>query len=121
MAKILIIDDDNDIAGLLTKLLKRKNFDVLVANSGADGISIFNKGEIDLVVTDIVMPDIGGLEVIRILKNTDKNVKIIAMSGGALINSGTYLTMAKQLGAKYAFQKPFDLNEFMTAIISMLH
>jgi DNA-binding response OmpR family regulator len=121
MAKILIIDDDNEIVGLLAKLLQRKNYEVLVANRGADGVAIFNSDEIDLVITDIVMPDIGGLEVIRLLKNANSDAKIIAMSGGALINSGTYLTMAKQLGAKFAFQKPFDLNEFMNAINSVLN
>ncbi len=120
MAKILIIDDDSEISGLLSKLLQRKKYDVIAVNRGAEGVAKFNEGGIDLVITDIVMPDIGGLEVIRLLKNTKNTVKIIAMSGGALINSGTYLTMAKQLGAKYAFNKPFDLNEFMNAINSLL-
>jgi len=120
MAKILIIDDDPEITGLLSKLLSRKNYDVKTVNKGLDGVAEYSKDNYNVVITDIVMPDIGGLEVIRLIKNTDKKANIIAMSGGALINSGTYLTMAKQLGAKYVFSKPFDLNEFINAITNLL-
>jgi len=120
MSKILIVDDDPEISGLLYKLLSRKNYEVFVASSGADAILIYNANPIDLIITDIVMPEIGGLEVIRIVRGMNETLPIIAMSGGALINSGTYLTMAKQLGAKYAFQKPFDLNEFSMAVKSLI-
>ena len=70
----------------------------------------------DLVITDLVMPDIDGLEVIMELVRRDKQVRIIAISGGGEDRGVEYLRVAQKLGAKLTLSKPFGNEEFLEAV-----
>lgn len=116
MAKILIVDDDREILGMLKRLLERNNHEVIEAVNGTEAIKLYRKNPADLIITDIVMPEIGGLEILRVLQGEYPNLKLIAISGGALIGPGTYLKMAKQLGAIKTFTKPFNIKDLQETV-----
>jgi DNA-binding response OmpR family regulator len=120
MARILIIDDDDQLREMLRKMLERAGYEVLAASDGKVGIEIFNQNAVDLVITDIVMPEKEGIETILELRGHAAKVKIIAMSGGGRIGPGEYLKLAKRVGADQVFNKPIRREELLTAIETLL-
>jgi DNA-binding response OmpR family regulator len=119
--RILIIDDDVDFAHLLRDMLLAENYEVDVAYDGVKGILFQNKNPYNLIVTDIVMPDMDGIEVILQVKKSAHDTKLIAISGGGYFQSQDYLFMAKQLGASMVFSKPFCAADFKKAISQLLN
>ena len=82
MARILIVDDDIMFLSLLRDLLAPEGHDILEATNGIEALDIFREASVDLVVTDIVMPEKEGLQTILELKKESPTSKIIAISGG---------------------------------------
>ena len=113
MATILVIDDQEPVRSLLRLVLEGAGHDVLEASNGRLGIELYQKRSADLIITDIFMPEMDGLELMLELARSFLNVKVIAMSG-AVEESG--LTAAKLLGARQTFQKPFDVKELLSAV-----
>ena len=109
MARVLIVDDESSIRGLLRQAFEMNGFEVVEASNGTEAVRTFGEGGIDLVITDIIMPDKEGLESIMDLKEIDPDVKIIAMSGGGRLEPHSYLQMAAKFGAKKVFQKPLSI------------
>jgi DNA-binding NtrC family response regulator len=121
MARILIIDDDSRLRQFLSKvLIEYGDFEVLEAGNGSEGISMLNTEAIDLVVTDIFMPEEDGIGTIMEISKKYPEVKIIAMSGGGNIVEVDYLKLASNLGAQKVFQKPFDTGILLSTIQKML-
>ena len=82
MATILIIDDEELILGFLKERLMCEGFNVLTALDGKEGMNLFNDNQVDLVITDMIMPEKEGTETIIEMKKICPDIKIIAMSGG---------------------------------------
>src|SRR5262245_7707765 len=82
MSRILVIDDDKVFAKLITIFLAQRGHEVVTALDGEEGVGHFKEGRFDLVVCDIVMPNREGIETIRELRKLDKDVAIVAISGG---------------------------------------
>ncbi|GGF23138.1 response regulator [Aliidongia dinghuensis] len=121
MARILVIDDDPTIRSLIGGLLEAAGHSSVEARDGRDGIEIFAKQAIDLVVTDIVMPEQEGIETIGALRRLSRTVPILAISGSATIGSpGDYLRAAAALGASGTLQKPFAPDALMAAVDRLL-
>ena len=120
MATILIIDDEKAILGFLKERLMGEGFNVLTASDGKEGMNLFNDNQVDLVITDIIMPDKDGFETIIELKRICPDIKIIAMSGGGRGLPEYYLDTAKGFGAQYAFEKPFKTSELLEAVHELL-
>ncbi|HLC15607.1 MAG TPA: response regulator [Thermodesulfovibrionia bacterium] len=99
MAKILIIEDEDHIRTLLGTMLEQEGYEVLTAQNGKEGIKVFHSNQIDLIITDIFMPEKEGLETITELKKEFPDVKIIAISGGGQKGNLSFLTIAKHIGA----------------------
>ncbi len=116
MHKVLIIDDEDSVRKLLTKMLEKNGYAVLTAKDGIQGIERYKKELPDLTITDLIMPEKEGLELIREIKAMDPEAKIIAMSGGGLAQPDTYLTLAKKFGALKAFSKPIN-NDLLLSFI----
>jgi two-component system response regulator (stage 0 sporulation protein F) len=114
MATILVIDDQAPIRALLRVALKGAGHEVLEASNGRLGLKLYQERPVDLVITDIVMPEMDGLEMILELTRNFLNVKVIAMSGG--LESEGQLRVAKLLGARQTFQKPLDMEELLSAV-----
>ncbi len=121
MANILLIEDDEDFRAFAAAGLRRRGHAVTDVSSGRPVVAESGTPNIgaafDVVITDIVMPDIDGLEVIRSIKATNPLCKIIAMSAGGRVNgSGLYLHLADALGADSTLRKPFAISELCNAV-----
>jgi DNA-binding response OmpR family regulator len=117
MAHILLIDDDDSFRTMLRKTLVFSGHTVVEARNGKEGLALFDRAHADLVITDIVMPEKEGIEVLMELRKKEPPVKIIAMSGGGRVNATDYLRIARQLGAARVLAKPFA-NEALSAAIT---
>jgi CheY-like chemotaxis protein len=120
MARILLIDDDDAVRAMLSFALGYYGHTVTEARNGKEGLELFARTEIDLVVTDIVMPEMEGLAVLMELRKKQPPVKIIAMSGGARDGAGDYLHVAKLMGAGRVLAKPFPTEVLLEAIKELL-
>ena len=120
MATILIMDDEEAILGFLKQRLMGEGFNVLTASDGKEGMNLFNDNQVDLVITDILMPGQDGFKTIMELKKISPNIKIIAMSGGGHGNPKYYLDTARSSGAKYTIEKPFKTSELVEAVHELL-
>ena len=98
----------------------REGFNVLTAIDGKEGMHLFNDKKVDLVITDIVMPDKDGFETILELKRICPDIKIIAMYGGGCGHPEYYLDTAKGLGAQYTFEKPVNPSDLLAAVYELL-
>ena len=114
MATILIIDDQKPIRALLRRALEGANHEVLEASNGRLGLELYRERLAELVITDIFMPEMNGLEMMLELNRTFPEVKVIVMSGG--LESEGALNVAKQLGARQTFQKPLDIETLLNAV-----
>ena len=114
MATILVIDDQEPIRSLLRAALEGDGHEVLEASNGRLGLELYRERSADLIITDIVMPEMNGLEMMLELTRSFLNVKVIAMSGGLEREGG--LNAAKLLGARQTFQKPLDMGELLDAV-----
>ena len=120
MKKILIIDDEPQIRLMLKKMLEREGFDIIVASDGKEGMKLFEKDPVDLVITDIIMPEKDGIEVILALRKDYPDVPIFAMSGGGIKPPYGYLKMAKLSGAQAIFEKPIKKEALLIAVKEVL-
>jgi CheY-like chemotaxis protein len=120
MPRILIIDDDDIIKRMLRRMLTRAGYDVLDAADGKEGIERFRENDVDLVITDLIMPEKEGLEMIMELKTDFPDIKIIAMSGGAQMGPEGYLQLADALGAQRTLKKPIAREDLLAAIEEIL-
>jgi len=115
MAQILVIDDEGAVRKMLRRLLEHLGHDVVEACDGGEGIQLFQQGGIDLIISDIVMPQ-SGLDVIRQVRQTDSDVSIIAITDYDI----AALEMAKELGADYIFEKPLHIQDVMETVEDLL-
>ena len=122
MKKILIIDDDVDLNISLTEFLEDEGFQVFSAHNGKQGLKLVDSEQPDLVITDIVMPDMDGTEVVINLagRDTEHPPKVIAMSGGGRISGKDYLSFVKNFKVDCVFEKPFEVEELLSSIKSLL-
>ena len=120
MAGILIVEDDGDLREMLKMSLLHRKYTVIEASNGKEAIAKFKPSIVDLVVTDIIMPDEDGLKVIMKLREVKPNIRIIAISGGGKAGPGNYLNLARALGADEIFPKPFSVQSLLSKIDSIL-
>ncbi len=114
MARILIVEDNLEMLEILKMSLEKAGYDVIIASGGQAGLDEYNKHQFDLVITDIVMPDVDGLAFVKAVRLIDKTTKIIAISGGGGEMEASYaLNVADIYGADYELYKPFALEELL--------
>jgi CheY-like chemotaxis protein len=119
-ASILIIDDEPQFRKLFVEKVAKLPYTVIEGQDGDEGLRLFQEHQPDLVITDLVMPKKEGIETIIELKKTTPDVKIIAISGGGRNTPGSYLDMAKHMGAEHVFAKPVDWKKMLAAIQEMV-
>jgi CheY-like chemotaxis protein len=116
MPGVLIVEDDKELREMISISLARRKHTVIEAINGKEAIIHFKPSLTDLVVTDLIMPEEDGLKVIMKLKELKPSLKIIAISGGGKAGPGSYLNLAKALGADAIYSKPFSINELISKI-----
>jgi CheY-like chemotaxis protein len=119
MTRILVIDDDDLMRAFVVALLEKRHYTVVAANNGLTGIAQVANSDFDLIVTDIVMPDMEGLETIKHIRRHKPAVKILAVSGGGS-SKGDYLKFATGLGADAVLAKPFEPAHFLEVVSGLV-
>ncbi|MBP1674063.1 MAG: response regulator [Bacteroidetes bacterium] len=120
MSVILIIEDDKEFREMLKTALTLKDHVVIEAENGKEALIHFKPGVTDLVITDLIMPDEDGLKVIMKIRQMKHGIKLIAISGGGKAGPGSYLDLARALGADAIFSKPFSINDLVSKIEDLL-
>lgn len=117
MANILITDDSVIQLLVLERALVKNGHCVYKASNGHDAIEAIKSNKIDILITDIFMPEVDGVELIMKTKEIDNSIGIIEISGGGnLIKEVSYLEYVKQLGADFSFIKPVEEKCLVDAI-----
>jgi len=114
MATILIIDDEEIIRVLLRSALEVEGYEVTEAANGREGLELYRQRPTNLVITDIVMPELNGLDMLLELTREFLHAKVIAISGAG--EEKNVLDVAKLLGARQTFQKPFSIPHLLDAV-----
>lgn len=105
----------------LDDLLSSEGHQIHQAMDGNTGIELFRQTPLDLIITDILMPEKEGIQTIREIRRESTSIKIIALSGGGAHPTGlSYLQMALDLGANLSFAKPFRTSEFVQAVAQLV-
>jgi len=115
---VLVVDDEDSIRGLFQELLTAEGYRVLVASDGRQACDLLRRGlDLDLVITDLVMPNQEGIETIQALRQQFPKVKIIAISGAF---GGQFLSTARLLGADATLMKPVSPNQLRGTVAEVL-
>ena len=120
MPRILVIDDEQLLRSTVVTILTRAGFSVEEAPDGQAGIAMFHKSPSDVVITDIFMPNGDGIELIKKLKQSNCQAKIMAMTGGGHIQMMEMASAAKLVGADHVLEKPFEGESLLAAINAVL-
>ena len=113
-ATILIIDDEEPIRALLRFALEAAGYQVTEAANGRQGLDLYRQRPTDLVITDMLMPELNGLDMLLDLTREFLHAKVIAISGAG--REQNVLDVAKLLGARQTFQKPFSVPQLLGAV-----
>jgi DNA-binding response OmpR family regulator len=117
--RILLLEDEPELRSTLRDRLMVEGYDVQIAPDGRHGLKLYHESPVDLVITDVLMPEMDGLEVIRILCGTPSPPLIIAMSGGGRRDLD-FLVEATEFGATRTLSKPFLLDDLVTLVNGLL-
>ena len=120
MPLILVIDDDDDVRETVCELLEVAGYDVVAAPNGRVGLKMLSERGADVVITDIFMPEMEGIETIMTLRASRPGVPIIAMSGGGKWDTVQSLKTAHHLGAMETLPKPITFDSLMRAVDAAL-
>ena len=121
MAKILVIEDDPQFCQMLAHMLAQAGYEVETAANGVAGLELFQQNAPDLVITDIMMPEKDGIDVIVDIKRQGSDIKIIAISGGRrAITPQFNLDSAALIGASQVLAKPFNRQQLLEAVEAAL-
>lgn len=116
MARILLIDDETSVRVGVGRLLRKAGHEVHDACDGAEALRMAQGLELDLVITDINMPEMDGIEVILALAERNPGLPVIAVSGGGRMPKELLLASAGMLGAVTTLPKPFELAQLRDAV-----
>ncbi len=116
MAQILVIDDNPEFREILRAHLEANGHRVVLAENGEHGLTLLDSHTVDIVLTDILMPQRDGVEVLRETKRRWPMLPVIAISGGGWIGAGELLGMAERLGADQVLQKPVRRDDLIRAV-----
>ena len=114
MATILIIDDEEPIRALLRFALEAAGYEVTEAANGRQGLERYRQRPTDLIIADMLMPELNGLDLLLELTREFLHAKVIAISGAG--GEQNVLDVAKLLGARQTFQKPFSMPQLLDAV-----
>jgi CheY-like chemotaxis protein len=128
MQSILVVDDEPDVRDAVKYVLDRAGYSVRTAESAMDALAELARNPADLVITDIIMPQINGVEAIEAIRKAFPSVRIIAISGGGNFGvteyqptaTTAYLASAEKAGAHLVLTKPFESVELIRSVEQVL-
>lgn len=120
MSLILIVDDEEQVRAFLKKALTAFGYDVVEANNGFQALEVWKKTSPDVVVTDLLMPEKGGLSLITEMRRVKPDQKIIAVSGGGKDGRMDFLSTAATVPGVKTLHKPFTVEELNSLVAGIL-
>jgi CheY-like chemotaxis protein len=120
LANILVIDDEDGVRRAIGKVLVREGHEVIEAQDGKVALGLVQSQPPDLVICDLFMPEMDGVEVLRELRRDYPELKVVAISGGAYEGKVQLLDVAKGLGAVAVLKKPFELAQLLSVVQGVL-
>ena len=120
MPDVLVIEDDAEVRALLPVMLEAEGLAVRAAADGREGLAMFRAEPPRVVVTDLRMPKMDGLEVIQVFRRLAPDVRVIAVSGGGAFDPAGPLEEAEHLGAHATLEKPFTAAALVARVRSAL-
>ena len=120
MASILVIDDEDLARDVLRAMLAAAGHDVRVSADGESGLQEYRGAPSDLVIADMFMPGIDGIELIERLRAEAPQAKVLFMSGGGQRDDRDVLEVARSVGADHVLAKPFTRAELLEAVDEVL-
>jgi len=120
MKRILFVDDNEAFRFAFSGLLEKSGYEVDQAEDGRVALQKFTEGRHDLVICDLLMPEVEGLETMRGIREIDKDTKILAISGGGRVSALDYLKVAQMMGAVVTLAKPFTSEELFEVVEKLI-
>jgi len=115
--RLLIVDDEEDLCTILTKSLSTSGYDIATAPDGEKAIATINSKTFDVVLLDILMPKVSGIEVLKYINQHAPQTKVIILTGHASLKNAME---AKENGAKDFISKPYKLDDIQSTIERVL-
>ncbi len=116
MSSILVVDDDADVRASIRKALERDGHSVTEEPDGQSALRRFVAAPADLVISDVFMPDMDGLDFLARVREVFPGARIIMISGGGDLREESVLEAAEKLGADGIMEKPFDTRELRATV-----
>jgi Response regulator containing CheY-like receiver, AAA-type ATPase, and DNA-binding domains len=116
---ILVVDDEAELRDVVSRVLMDAGYRVTTAADGKEAIARIGGEAFDLILTDVIMPEKDGMQVITEARRKQPQVKIVAMSGGGHIPRDQYLRIASGLGAHAVLEKPFTSRELIDTVVAV--
>lgn len=120
MARILLVEDEAPVAEAIRALLVHAGYEVVWITNGRFALEMHEEQPFDLVVCDLIMPEVEGIETIRTLRRASAPVPIIAMSGSANIDTDFLLRVATEFGTAATFKKPLRSQPFLSKVAELV-
>ena len=118
---ILIVDDDRQILGLVEKMLRPQGVTVLSADKPSEALRICEAQPVDVLISDVMMPEMDGVELIRVLRKAHPRLKIIASSGLGTEKGGSFRAAELEaLGVTSFLAKPYTVDKLLAALQDLL-
>lgn len=117
---ILIVDDERELREVMKQLLTDEGYTVIGAEDGAEAARLIAKTHFDLVITDLIMPEKDGIELMNEMRWKQPELRIVAMSGGGRVPREQYLRIARGLGARAVLEKPFTNKTLIDLVADVL-
>ena len=111
--KILIADDEIELASALSKILRKNNYSVDITNDGEEALLRFEQESYDAIILDIMMPKIDGIEVLKTIRKTNKNIPIMMLTAKTEVEDKV---LGLDSGANDYLEKPFDTRELLARL-----
>lgn len=118
--RILVVDDEEGIRKVLRTVMEMAGHEVLEADNGKKALQVLDEQSIDLVLSDVVMPECDGIELLTGIRKRHPGVRVLMMSGGGRLWADYYLDLAQKLGAAAVIEKPFCMDNLRTTVSGLL-
>ena len=121
MARVLVVDDDPLVRETIVSALQNAGHSALETSDGQRALDVLGREVFDLLITDILMPTVDGIELILSIRKRQPKLRILSISGGDRTGVPDYLEMSEKLGALMILPKPFTPKQLLRAVEAMLH
>ena len=114
MTKILLVDDEKDVCDFIARFFGERNFEVICAMSGSDALLFIKKDHPDIILLDVKMKDMNGIEILKRIKGVNRGTPVVMVS---CVDDIDTMSKAKRLGAAAYLTKPLILRELLEVVV----